>query len=75
MNEICASKEANKQFLTELNAYGKSNGLKPMESIGAVVLTAEEWTPQNNLVTAAQKINRKNISNGFRKVSLPLLFI
>jgi long-chain acyl-CoA synthetase len=27
----------------------------------SVVLTDEEWTPENGLVTAAQKLNRKKI--------------
>jgi long-chain acyl-CoA synthetase len=36
-----------------------------MELLEAVVLTAEEWTPENGLVTAAQKIQRSKIAKAF----------
>jgi len=32
-----------------------------------VVVSDEEWTPQNGLVTAAQKLNRKGILNKYKK--------
>ena len=51
--------------LKECNAIGKKNGFKPMETLHAVILTPEEWTPESGLVTAAQKIQRKKIADTF----------
>ena len=62
----------------EANTVGKRNGFKPAELLQAVVLTHEEWTPENGLVTAAQKIQRTKIVKKFRSqvdVSGGLFFI
>jgi long-chain acyl-CoA synthetase len=53
--------------LKECNALGKKNGFKPQELLQAVILTPEEWTPENGLVTAAQKIQRSKIAKTFEK--------
>ncbi|KAF6743286.1 long-chain-fatty-acid-CoA-ligase [Ephemerocybe angulata] len=44
----------------------QENGFKAMEILQAVVLTAEEWTPESGLVTAAQKIQRVKIAHTFK---------
>lgn len=49
------------QVLKELVAAGKAAGLTPMEIVQGVVLSDEEWTPANGLVTATQKLNRRKI--------------
>ena len=51
--------------MKECNAIGKKNGFKSIEILQAVILTPEEWTPENGLVTAAQKIQRKKIAAAF----------
>ncbi|CUS09527.1 unnamed protein product [Tuber aestivum] len=51
----------NQIVMRELIAAGKRGGLAGIELIEGCVLTDEEWTPQNNLVTSAQKLNRKGI--------------
>ncbi|KAJ7176543.1 hypothetical protein C8R46DRAFT_1029875 [Mycena filopes] len=51
--------------LKECNAVGKKNGIKAMETLSAVVLTPDEWTPETGLVTAAQKIHRSAIAKKF----------
>ena len=51
----------------ECNATGKKNGFKPQELLQAVVLTPDEWTPENGLVTAAQKIQRSKIAKTFKE--------
>lgn len=53
--------------LKNLNAVGKKAGLKPLEQLSSVVLTDEEWTPQNGLLTAAQKLNRKKIVQTYKQ--------
>jgi len=40
---------------------------KPMETLTAVVLTHEEWTPESGLVTAAQKLQRRKIEDKFKE--------
>ena len=67
LNELCHDKAVVALFLKELNAIGKKNGFKPMELLQAVVLTGEEWTPENGLVTAAQKVQRKKVAEKFDK--------
>ncbi|KAI9775862.1 MAG: long-chain fatty acid-CoA ligase [Geoglossum umbratile] len=47
--------------LKEMQAAGRKGGLIGIEIIDGVVLADEEWTPQNGLTTAAQKLNRRGI--------------
>ncbi|ODM17738.1 hypothetical protein SI65_06526 [Aspergillus cristatus] len=49
--------------LKQLQNTGRSLGLKGIEIISGVVLSDEEWTPQNGYMTAAQKLQRKKIVN------------
>ncbi|KAJ3569539.1 hypothetical protein NP233_g4985 [Leucocoprinus birnbaumii] len=63
--DLCSEASVRDLVMTECNSIGKKNGFKPMELLEAVVLTAEEWTPENGLVTAAQKIQRSKIAKTF----------
>jgi long-chain acyl-CoA synthetase len=65
LHDICQSKEANALVLKMCNEVGKKSGFKGMELLEAVVLTPEEWTPENGLTTAAHKINRKKIAQKY----------
>ncbi|KAI8617653.1 hypothetical protein BC830DRAFT_1160963 [Chytriomyces sp. MP71] len=47
--------------LDDLKAVGKTMAFKPAEIVGQIWLGHEEWTPQNGLLTAAMKLNRKAI--------------
>ena len=47
--------------LKELLNQGRTGGLRGIELLQGVVMTDVEWTPQNGLVTSAQKLNRKGI--------------
>ncbi|BGP38810.1 long-chain fatty acid-CoA ligase [Rhodotorula kratochvilovae] len=53
--------------LKSLNAVGKKAGLKGLEQLQSVVFTDNEWTPQNGLLTAAQKLNRKESLKRFKE--------
>ncbi|EEP77300.1 conserved hypothetical protein [Uncinocarpus reesii 1704] len=57
----------NSIILKEMQQAGRAGGLKPFEIIEGVVLSDEEWTPQNGFTTAAQKLQRKKIINKFQK--------
>ncbi|EJU00585.1 long-chain-fatty-acid-CoA-ligase [Dacryopinax primogenitus] len=65
LSEMCADKKVAELILKECNAVGKKAGLKGMETLQAVVLTSDEWTPENGLVTAAQKLQRRKISDRY----------
>ncbi|EQB51483.1 AMP-binding enzyme [Colletotrichum gloeosporioides Cg-14] len=52
--------------LKELQSAGRQGGLSGIEIIEGVVLSDEEWTPQNDLVTAAQKLQRKKILEKYK---------
>lgn len=65
--DLCAHDAVKSLVMKECNALGKKNDFKPMEMLEAVILTAEEWTPENGFTTAAQKLNRKKVEQAFRK--------
>jgi long-chain acyl-CoA synthetase len=64
---LCGQPDVQALVLKESNAVGKHHGLKGRELLAGVVLTAEEWTPESGLVTAAQKLQRRNIAQTFEK--------
>ena len=67
LEELCHDKKLNSLVLKEMQSSGKKGGLNGIELIEGVVLADEEWTPQNGLVTSAQKLNRKGILEKYKK--------
>ncbi|OTB03341.1 hypothetical protein M426DRAFT_321912 [Hypoxylon sp. CI-4A] len=67
IEELVHNKKLNGIVLRELQNAGRSGGLSGIEIIEGVALSDEEWTPQNGLVTAAQKLNRKGILSKYEK--------
>jgi len=63
--DLCAKPKVKALVLKDCNAAGKKSGFKGIEMLQAVVLTADEWTPENGLVTAAQKLQRKKIEQRY----------
>lgn len=66
LEDLCHDKKLNGIVLQQLQAAGKKGGLNGIEIIEGVVLADEEWTPQNQLVTSAQKLNRKGILEKYK---------
>jgi len=66
LDEIAKSKECTREVLRELVAIAKGHGLARAETPVGVVLSREEWTPQNNRLTAAQKIKRRELEAEFK---------
>lgn len=64
---LCKDRKVHELVLKECNALGKKAGFKGMEMLCEVVLTHEEWTPENGLVTAAQKVQRKKVAERYAK--------
>lgn len=67
LEELAHNKKLQSAVLKELQSAGRQGGLSGIEIIDGVVVSDEEWTPQNGLVTAAQKLNRRDILTKFRK--------
>ncbi|KAF2260757.1 acetyl-CoA synthetase-like protein [Lojkania enalia] len=67
LEELCHSEKLNQAVSKQLQTAGQKAGLAPFEIVQGVVLADEEWTPQNGLTTAAQKINRKGILEKYQK--------
>ncbi|KAJ7778653.1 long-chain-fatty-acid-CoA-ligase [Mycena maculata] len=63
--ELCADRRVASLVLKECNSVGKKSGFKAMETLSAVILTPDNWTPENGLLTAAQKIQRTLIARKF----------
>ncbi|KAK2064979.1 AMP-binding enzyme [Colletotrichum caudatum] len=66
LEELVHDKKLQSAVLKELQNAGRSGGLSGIEIIEGVVMSDEEWTPQNDLVTAAQKLQRKKILEKYK---------
>ncbi|WPG99392.1 Long-chain-fatty-acid--CoA ligase 1 [Acrodontium crateriforme] len=67
LEDLCHDKKVNAAVLKEMQNAGRKGGLAGIEIIEGVVLSDEEWTPQNGLVTSAQKLNRKGLLEKYKK--------
>ncbi len=65
LGDLCANPKVKALVLKECNAAGKKSGFKSIEMLQTVVLTADEWTPENGLVTAAQKLQRRKVAQRY----------
>ncbi len=59
---ILKDKKFLKAAVESLAQTGKDNGKKPFELIKNVRFYAEEWTPENGILTAAMKLKRREIT-------------
>ncbi|KAF8547531.1 acetyl-CoA synthetase-like protein [Imleria badia] len=64
--DLCHNEAVQELVLKECNLVGKKNDFKGMEMLEAVILTAEEWTPESGLVTAVQTVQRRKIAKHFQ---------
>ncbi|KAF9439028.1 long-chain fatty acid-CoA ligase [Entomortierella beljakovae] len=62
---LCKDKVIVKAVLDACLATAKRAGLKPAEMLQGVYLESEEWTAQAGLLTAAQKLKRKDINQAY----------
>ncbi|RKP15243.1 hypothetical protein BJ684DRAFT_18411 [Piptocephalis cylindrospora] len=65
-HEACEDPKVRQQLLKEIVAEAKAGGLKGTELIADCYLCEEEWTAENNLLTAAQKMKRKEVQETFQ---------
>ncbi|KAI8974355.1 hypothetical protein BDB01DRAFT_807139 [Pilobolus umbonatus] len=64
--KLCRDSTIRKKVLAALIQQGKDAGLSGNELILDVHLAHEEWTPQNNMVTSAQKLKRPELTKAFK---------
>ncbi|KAG0202705.1 long-chain fatty acid-CoA ligase [Mortierella sp. GBA30] len=62
---LCKDPVIIKAVLEACLATAKKAGLKPAELLQGVYLEPEEWTAQGGLLTAAQKLKRKEINHAY----------
>ncbi|KAH8597578.1 hypothetical protein B0O99DRAFT_79724 [Bisporella sp. PMI_857] len=67
IGELVNDIKVQQEILKQLQAVGKRAGLASMEIVAGVIVSDEEWTPQNNLITTTNKLNRRAISERYQK--------
>ncbi|KAJ5599564.1 Long-chain-fatty-acid--CoA ligase 1 [Penicillium hetheringtonii] len=66
LESLVHNEKVQRLVLQQLQSSGRAGGLKGIEIISGVVLSDEEWTPQNGFMTAAQKLQRKKIVSKYQ---------
>jgi len=64
---LCENDAVRAAVLKEMQNIGRGAGLAAFEIIEGIVLADEEWTAQNGLVTSAQKLNRRGLTEKYKK--------
>ena len=59
--------ELHRKVLEDLRQVGTKNNLKKYELPTDVILVDEEWSPDNNMLTAAMKLNRRSIYDNYNE--------
>jgi len=67
ITNVSTNKEFAAEVKKDLNTTGTQNGLKKFELVTHVILVGEEWNPNNNMLTAAMKLNRRSIYQTYQK--------
>lgn len=65
--EISEKKELNDAVLKDMHNEAKKGGLSHIEKLKAVSFLHEPWTPENGCLTAANKLERRNVRASFTK--------
>lgn len=66
-NKLCDDAVMKRTIIDELIRYGRSNGLLSKEIPYVIKLCTEQWTPNNNLLTASMKTRRNQIYAFYQK--------
>jgi len=60
-HDLCLSDDAKKEVMKALEITWRELKLKSIEKISNIALFPDEWTPDNNWLTAAMKLKRPDI--------------
>lgn len=63
---LCANPTLNAVILKSLQDTARQYKLKSFEVVKAIYITPDEWTPDNDLLTAAQKLKRNQVVAKYR---------
>ncbi|KAJ3036831.1 long-chain fatty acid-CoA ligase [Rhizophlyctis rosea] len=66
VHNLVGDKRVQKEVLGDLRETAKRLGFKGADVLGAIHLTGDEWTPQNEMLTAAQKLKRNDINKHYK---------
>ncbi|KAJ1553265.1 long-chain fatty acid-CoA ligase [Cladochytrium tenue] len=66
LGELAVHPGVKSAVLTSLKDVAKQVKLVSAETVQAIYIAGEEWTPQNGMLTAAMKIKRKDILNKYK---------
>ncbi|KAH7101477.1 long-chain-fatty-acid-CoA-ligase [Auriculariales sp. MPI-PUGE-AT-0066] len=64
--EICDRPETKQFVMAQLLRAAKAEGFKPLEIPSTIIVSADEWTAENEFLTAAQKVRRRQIEEHFK---------
>ena len=64
--QLCDDTTVIKYVLKALQSRGKELGFSKKELPVAITLVKEEWSPDNNLLTAALKMRRKQVYDFYK---------
>lgn len=64
---LCEEEKVVQAVLSDLQALAKKANLTSVEILKGIYLCPEEWTPQNGLLTAANKLKRKEICEKYKR--------
>jgi long-chain acyl-CoA synthetase len=59
--DLLEKKEIKQAVLKSILDVSRKEKLKTFETVQNVHLTQDEWTPENDMLTAAMKLKRRNI--------------
>jgi long-chain acyl-CoA synthetase len=63
--ELCSNLVFRKAVLQDLIAHGNEAKLSKVELLQDIRLHADEWTPENGMLTAAMKVQRHAINKKY----------
>ncbi|OMH82595.1 Long-chain-fatty-acid-CoA ligase 1 [Zancudomyces culisetae] len=65
LDELCQHKDVLKAMHDRFNQIGSANKLNKSSYLSDIYVTCEVWSPENGLLTAASKLNRRKIFNTY----------
>lgn len=66
-SDLCDNQRIVNYVTHQIRRHGRNARLSKHEIPLKIKLCAEDWTPDNGLVTAAMKVKRKNVVNAYQK--------
>jgi len=64
---VCENEEFKKEVLADLQKEGKEGALNSLEIVKKILLSHEEMTVENNLLTPTMKIKRFKVVEAYKK--------